>query len=92
MRILEAWARGTPVVASPAAIAGLDATAGVELLVAHDADAFVSGIASLHEQPGLATALTERGRAVLESRHSLPAVASQLADVYRHSESARRAG
>ncbi len=40
MKILEAWARGVPVVATPAALAGLEAADGRDALVAADAAGF----------------------------------------------------
>src|SRR3954447_22865589 len=62
IKILEAWARGVPVVATPAALAGLEAEDGREALVARDASEFAQAIARLHQEPGLAAALVEAGR------------------------------
>ena len=59
IKILEAWARGVPVVATPAALAGLEIEDGREALVARDASEFARAIARLHREPGLA----EIGRA-----------------------------
>jgi len=82
MKILEAWARGVPVVATPAAAAGLGAENGRELLVAQEAEAFVAALRRLRNEPGLATALTRAGRALLKRRHDPTAVAAALARVY----------
>jgi polysaccharide biosynthesis protein PslH len=82
MKILEAWARGVAVVATPAAAAGLEAMDGRELLLAQGADGFVSALCRLHAQPGLGPALTAGGRALLRRRHDPAAVAEALAAIY----------
>jgi len=47
MKILEAWARGIPVVTTPEAAAGLEAADGSELLLARDAIAFAFAVQHL---------------------------------------------
>jgi len=47
LRILEAWAAGRPVVTTTAGAFGLDCRAGVELLVADEAEAFARTITSV---------------------------------------------
>jgi glycosyltransferase involved in cell wall biosynthesis len=73
MRILEAWARGLPVVASPAAAAGLGARDGEQLLLAEDAGRFAAALARLSREPALVQHLVAGGRAHLE-RHHAPSV------------------
>jgi hypothetical protein len=82
MRILEAWARGLPVVATTAAASGLAAQDGCELLLADTPEAFADAIARLHHDPGLAEALVAQGRARLRARHDPAAVATALARLY----------
>jgi len=82
MKILEAWARRVPVVASPAAVAGLDATDGRHLLVAPTAEAFVDAIAALHSDPDRGARLTAAGASLLAQRHDPTAVAEALGRVY----------
>lgn len=82
MKILEAWARGLPVVATPQAAAGLDAVHGRELLVAADADGFATAVARLAAEPDLAPALVAAGRASLAERHAPAEVACRLEAVY----------
>ena len=82
MRILEAWARGLPVVATGAGAAGLGAQDGRELLLADTPAAFADAIARLHREPALAEALVVEGRARLRARHDPAAVAAALARVY----------
>lgn len=69
MRILEAWARGLPVVATPVAAAGLDVVAGRELLVADTPAAFAQAIAEAAADAALRAQLVEAGRAYLAAHH-----------------------
>ena len=83
IKVLEAWARGVPVVATPQAASGLEAQAGRELLLAGNEEEFATAIANLHHEPQRATALTAAGRALLEKHHAPGRVASQLVEIYR---------
>jgi hypothetical protein len=83
MKILEAWARGVPVVATPAAAGGLDAEDGRELLVARDAEGFADACRRLRREPGLASSLIDAGRRRLAERHDPARVTAQLVEVYR---------
>lgn len=83
MKILEAWARGVPVVGTPAAVAGLEAEHGRELLVAADALDFARAVARLHREPGLAARLVEEGRRARFERHDPARVVADLLAVYR---------
>lgn len=91
MRILEAWARGLPVVATTAAAAGLAATDGAELLIADTPAAFAAALARLHADASLGAALVARGRARLVARHDPSAVAAALARVYEEAATASSA-
>ena len=82
VKILEAWARGLPVVATREAAAGLDAADGRQLLIANDAAGFGSAIRRLHADPALARACVEAGRALLRARHDPARIATQLAAIY----------
>ncbi|MBV8201808.1 MAG: glycosyltransferase, partial [Acidobacteria bacterium] len=82
MKVLEAWARGVPVVATPEGAAGLEASDGVELLVARDAAEFAAAFSRLRAEPGLAAALAAGGRAALRRRHDPAAVAKRLLRLY----------
>jgi hypothetical protein len=82
MKVLEAWARGVPVVATPEAVAGLDATHGCELLVAQDGAEFAAALARLHREPALARALVAAGRQRLAAHHAPAAVAARLTEIY----------
>jgi hypothetical protein len=83
MKILEAWARGVPVIGTPAAVSGLEAEDGRELLVAADPPAFARAVARLHREPGLAGRLVEEGRRARLDRHDPARVVADLLEVYR---------
>jgi sugar transferase (PEP-CTERM/EpsH1 system associated) len=68
-KVLEAMAMVRPVVASPAAVAGIAATAGVHLLVA-DAEGEADAVASLLGDRGKARAIAVAGRARVEARYA----------------------
>ncbi len=82
MKVLEAWARGVPVVATPEAVAGLGTAHGREVLVAQDAGEFAAAIARLHREPALGRALVAAGRRALAAHHAPAAVAARLAEIY----------
>ena len=82
IKILEAWARGVPVVATPAALAGLEAEDGREALVVRDAGEFAAAIQRLHREPGLAPALIEAGGRARRERHDPAEVARRLLEEY----------
>jgi polysaccharide biosynthesis protein PslH len=82
IKILEAWARRVPVVASPVAAAGLDVTDGQELLIATDPTDFAAAIARYHASPALVDRTTASGAARLVAVHDPASVARQLQAVY----------
>jgi hypothetical protein len=82
IKILEAWARGVPVVATPAALAGLEAEDGREALVARDAGEFAAAISQIHREPELAAALVAAGRRARRERHDPGTVAAALMAEY----------
>ncbi|HEX6904025.1 MAG TPA: glycosyltransferase family 4 protein [Thermoanaerobaculia bacterium] len=83
IKILEAWARGVPVVATPAALAGLDAEDGSEALAARDAGEFAAAIARLHREPGLRDRVIQAGRQARRDRHDPEKIAERLIHEYR---------
>jgi glycosyltransferase involved in cell wall biosynthesis len=76
MKILEAWARGIPVVASPAAAAGLESVDGV--LVAANASEFAAAVDDLAGRPDAVRRLVEAGRRDLARFHDPPEIAGRL--------------
>ena len=82
IKILEAWARGVPVVATPAALAGLEAQDGREALVARSPQEFADAIARLRREPALAAGLIEEGRRALRERHEPGEIAGRMVEEY----------
>jgi len=83
MRILEAWARGLPVVATTAAARGLAVRDGDELIIADDAAGFASAIARLADDAALRQHLVQRGRDYLRDHHDATQATAALLAVYR---------
>lgn len=79
IKILEAWAVGTPVVATPWAAAGTTGKPGEDFLVAgpHPAE-WASAIRDLLDDPPARARLAENGRRRLASDYSAEAVRDQL--------------
>ena len=89
MKILEAWARGVPVVATPEAALGLEAADGRELLLARTPTDFTDALRRLALESGLAPSLVVRGHELLAARHNPDQVAAQLSAVYADCVAAR---
>jgi len=83
MRILEAWARGLPVVASSIAAAGLDVADGEQLLLANSADEFAAAIERLSRDTQLCERLRQGGTRYLRAHHDAARTTAALLDVYR---------
>lgn len=77
MKILEAWARGIPVVATREAAEGLGATAGRELMIACTSDEFASVIASLSDLR-IREAMISDARALLRINHDPTMIAEKM--------------
>jgi glycosyltransferase involved in cell wall biosynthesis len=69
LKVLNALARGLPVVASPEGAEGLDAVPGEHLLVAGDAESMAEAVCRLMADDGLWQVLSENGRALVRSRY-----------------------
>jgi sugar transferase (PEP-CTERM/EpsH1 system associated) len=77
-KLLEAMAMGRPVVASPAAYAGIDARPGRDLLVAESADQ-AAAIIGLLDDPSRAAAMGQAARAQIVARYPWDAMLAPLA-------------
>jgi glycosyltransferase involved in cell wall biosynthesis len=78
LKILEAMAVGTPVVATPRAAEGLDARHGEHLLVAETPRAFAGAVHQLLADPAGARAMAERARHLFHSRYDSRVVVAEF--------------
>jgi glycosyltransferase involved in cell wall biosynthesis len=78
IKILEAWAAGRCVVATPAAAEGLDARDRTNLRLASDAVNFVRIVDRLLADPDERERLGQNGRATFEAQYSWPAAWRKL--------------
>jgi len=83
MKIIESWSRGIPVVATPEAVRGLEASDGRELLLARDGHEFANAIRRLNEEAGLRKQLTEAGRNMVAARHDPARIVTLLEETYQ---------
>jgi glycosyltransferase involved in cell wall biosynthesis len=88
-KVLEAMACGTPVVATPQAVAALAAVPNRDLLVAGlagegkpDGNGMAQAILSLLGDPHRQTALGAAGRAYIQTHHNWENIAAQLEGIY----------
>lgn len=78
IKILEAWAAGRAVVATPLAAEGLEAVAETSILLASDAQGIAAQICRAVEDPELRRNLGNAGRSLFESHYSWPAAWENL--------------
>lgn len=74
LKILEAMALGTPVVATPKGAEGLDVTPDHDILIARDPAAFAHQVLRLLREPGLRARLAANARRLVEERYDWPAI------------------
>jgi len=82
-KVLEALACGTPVVATPQAVAGLVVHPGVHLMVAQSMEGLADSVVSLLKNPGQRRFLGRSGRCYVETNHNWHSSVGLLEDVYR---------
>lgn len=83
IKVLEAMACATPVVASPQAVSALSTAGGQEVVVAEDAAGFVQAIVRLLDDPAQQRRLAQAGRAYVERHHAWASCTARLEAVYR---------
>jgi glycosyltransferase involved in cell wall biosynthesis len=83
-KVLEAMACGTPVIASPVAVAALDVADGEELMVAEGAEQFAGAILRLLDDAALRERLSAAGRRYVGQHHDWDAVAGRLEMIYEN--------
>jgi polysaccharide biosynthesis protein PslH len=82
LKVLEAMAAGTPVVATSRALSGIDATAGEHALVADSPDAFAARVVDLLRDDELGVRLGRAGRGLVERLYSWDRSVGELERVY----------
>jgi len=82
-KVLEALAIATPVVCTAAALAGLEARDGEDVLSAGDSAEFARQVLRVLEEPELAARLGANGRKYVEAHHRWESIAERLVEVYR---------
>ncbi len=88
-KVLEALAMGTPVVCNVAALAGLEARDGEDVLRADNADDFARQVSRLLNDPELAARLSASGRRYVETHHRWDALTARLVGVYQNATEQR---
>ncbi len=83
LKVLEAMASGTPMVATALAAGALEATGGEHLLVADDPDVFAERTLSLLRDQGLAERLACNARRLVEEKYTWERSVADLEEVYR---------
>lgn len=81
-KILEAFAAGIPVVATPTAAAGIEAVPGRDLVVAADHDRFADAVVQLLGDERMRRLYGENGRKAAENGYDWRKLAPQLGAVY----------
>jgi glycosyltransferase involved in cell wall biosynthesis len=81
-KVLEAMAAGTPVVATPPAIAALDVRPGEHLLVADDAAGIAAATVTLLRDPARARTMAVAARALVERCYSWEDSARAVEDAW----------
>jgi glycosyltransferase involved in cell wall biosynthesis len=82
LKVLEAMASGTPVVATTIAAGGVEARHGEHLLVADEPEAFAAHVVRLLTEPMLAAGLADRARGLVESRYTWDRSVAELERIY----------
>lgn len=82
MKILEAWARGVPVIATPTAVRGLDDVGANAFLLARDGFEFGQSVARLRQSPESVQGLIDAGRDTLATHFQPQRTADLLEAAY----------
>jgi glycosyltransferase involved in cell wall biosynthesis len=82
VKILEAFARGIPVVSTTIGVEGIDARPGEHLLVADEPGRFAEAVIRLISEPNEADRLARSARALVETRYDWRTALAGLDRVY----------
>ncbi len=90
LKILEAMALGTPVIATSKGAEGLDVCPEENILIADDAEAFASQTVRLLRSPDLRDRLARSARALVEAKYSWSEISQSFCDLVEEVGSRRR--
>ncbi len=90
LKVLEAFAAGTPVVATRKAVEGLDLMEGTHFVVAESADEFAAALEALWTDQARATEIAARARRLVRERYSREVVCRCVASAIRRLEASAR--
>jgi polysaccharide biosynthesis protein PslH len=82
VKILEAWAAGTPVVSTSLGAEGLDCRDGEHLILADTARDFAAAVSHLLETPENRARIGNAGRILFEQSYTWPAAWTKLEEVF----------
>jgi len=82
VRILEAFARGMPVVTTTIGLEGIEALSGEEVLVGDTPEEFAQASLQVLEDPALASNLAQRGRLLAERKYDWQVALQPMDAVY----------
>ena len=82
-KVLEAMASGTPVVATPNALGGIETREGEHVLVARDAEGLAEQVVRLLKDPALRPCLARNARRLVENKYTWERSLAMLEEVYR---------
>jgi glycosyltransferase involved in cell wall biosynthesis len=87
VRILEAFARGMPVVTTTVGLEGIEARSEEEILVEDDPAGFAQATLRLFEDEALGFSLAEKGRLLAESHYDWQVVLTRMDEIYNRAAS-----
>lgn len=90
IKVLEAFAAGTPVVATRKAVEGLDALEGAHFVVAESADEFVAALVALWTDQARAAGIAARAQQLVRERYSREVVCRCVASAIRKLDASTR--
>lgn len=82
VKILDAWARGVPVVATTIGAEGLQYRPGEDILIADTPEAFAAAVITILTEPGLARRLAAGGRETVEQHYDWRKVYQAWDEIY----------
>ncbi|MCC7369110.1 MAG: glycosyltransferase [Chloroflexi bacterium] len=83
VKILEAFARGVPVVSTTIGVEGIEARHGEHLLVADTPEAFAQAVVRTVSQPDEARERAQAARRLVEDRYDMQTALGKLDDLYQ---------